>query len=125
MDLRGKNANITIKATKIPGARELLKGQPAPCEGLFIPIDNRLGVCCNGYTKKLPDGCKTTEFLEHVELNFTAYAFREENKLGATHGIKPSPSSEALQGMLQEQVRSIPWVGFLTPWSTKYKGGKK
>lgn len=125
MDCRGKNINIVIRATKIPGAKELLAGQPAPREGVFIPIDNKVGVCCNGYTKKLPDGGRTTEFLNDVEINLTAYAFREESQHGATHGIKPSLSGEMLAGMLQEQVRAIPWVGFLTPWSSKPKGGKK
>ena len=120
--MKGQNVNLTIKVTKIPGAKILAPGQPATTSGVFIPIDNKVGVCCDGYKKKLPDGGYTTEFLSDVELNLTAYAFREPTKTGCTHGLKPSVSSEMLQGMLEEQVRKIPWVGFLTPWSTK--GGK-
>lgn len=121
MDLKGKNVNLTIKVTKIPGSVELEAGQPAPSHGVFIPIDNRVGVCCDGYKRRLPDGGTTTAFLEDVELNLTGYAFTRENAGGSTHGLKPSVSSEMLSGMLESQVRSLPWVGFVTPWSAKRK----
>lgn len=124
MDIKDNNFNITIKATRIPGVVELNPGQPAPGVGIFIPIDNKVGVCCNGYRKRLPDCGYTEGFLNDVELNLTAYAFKEIGESGCTHGLKPSLSSEMLQGMLKEQVRSIPWVGFVTPWNKK-KGGKK
>ena len=113
------NMNITVKVTKIPGAVELSAGQPAPRRGVFIPIDNQAGVCVNGYRKKLPDGCYTTESLNDVELNLTAYAFQRENAGGSSHGLKPNISSEMLQRMLESQVRSLPWVGFVTPWNVK------
>lgn len=111
--------NITVKVTKIPGAMELITGQPAPRHGVFIPIDNQAGVCCNGYTKKLPDGGTTTGYLDDIELNLTAYAFQRENAGGSSHGLKPNISPEMLQRMLESQVRSLPWVGFVTPWNVK------
>lgn len=117
------NMNITIKVTKIPGAVELITGQPAPRHGVFIPIDNHAGVCCNGYKKRLPEGGYTTGFLEDVELNLTAYAFQRENAGGSSHGLKPNISPEMLSRMLESQVRSLPWVGFVTPWMPK-KGRK-
>lgn len=125
MDNKLVNLNLTIKVTKIPGAIELITGQPAPRHGVFIPIDNHAGVCCNGYNKKLPDGGTTTGFLEDVELNLTAYAFQRENAGGSTHGLKPNVSPEMLSKMLESQVRSLPWVGFVTPWNAKKKGGKR
>lgn len=115
--------NITIKVTKIPGALELQPGQPAPRHGVFIPIDNNAGVCVDGYAKKLPEGGETTEYLSGVELNLTAYAFQRENAGGSSHGLKPNISSKMLQHMLESQVRSLPWVGFVTPWMPK-KGRK-
>lgn len=115
--------NITVKVTRIPGAMELDAGQPAPRKGVFIPIDNQAGVCVNGYRKKLPDGGYTTEFLNDVELNLTAYAFQRENAGGSSHGLKPNISPEMLSRMLESQVRSLPWVGFVTPWMPK-KGRK-
>lgn len=114
-----KNVNIVIKATRIPGAKELMKGEPAPSEGIFIPIDNFAGVCINGYNKKRPDGLKAFQALEDVELHFTGYAFQRENPAGNTHGIKPCISSEMLEHMLESQVKKIPWVGFVTPWQDK------
>lgn len=114
-----ENMNITVKVTKIPGAMELQPGQPAPRHGVFIPIDNQAGVCCNGYKKKLPDGGYTTEFLNDIELNLTAYGFQRENAGGSSHGLKPNISPEMLQRMLESQVRSLPWVGFVTPWNVK------
>lgn len=119
------NMNITIKVTKIPGALELQPGQPAPRHGVFIPIDNNAGVCVDGYAKKLPEGGETTEYLSGVELNLTAYAFQRENAGGSSHGLKPNISSKMLQHMLESQVRSLPWVGFVTPWMPRKKGGKK
>lgn len=117
------NLNVTVKVTKIPGAVRLEQGQPAPRYGVFIPIDNASGVCVDGYKKKLPDGGYTTEFLADVELNLTAYAFQRENAGGSSHGLKPNISSEMLQRMLESQVRSLSWVGFVTPWMPK-KGRK-
>lgn len=114
-----ENMDITVKVTKIPGAMELITGQPAPRHGVFIPIDNQAGVCCNGYTKRLPDGGATTGYLDDIELNLTAYAFQRENAGGSSHGLKPNISPEMLQRMLESQVRSLPWVGFVTPWNVK------
>lgn len=119
-----ENMNITVKVTRIPGVMKLEQGQPAPRYGVFIPVDNNAGVCVDGYSKKLPDGGYTTEFLNDVELNLTAYAFQRENAGGSSHGLKPNISSEMLQHMLESQVRSLPWVGFVTPWNVK-KGRKQ
>lgn len=118
---KGKNYNLVIKGTRIPGAKQLVTGEPAPSMGLFIPIDNHAGVCIDGFKKKLPDGGYTTQYLEDIELHLTAYAFTKENPAGSTHGIKPSLSSEMIQSMLESQVRAIPWVGFATPWSANSK----
>lgn len=114
-----KNINIVIKGTRIPGAMELQAGDKVPSQGLFIPVDNYAGVCIDGYKKKLPNGCFTTQSLNDIELHFTGYAFQRENPAGNTHGIKPCISSEMLEHMLESQVRNIPWVGFITPWKDK------
>lgn len=119
------NMNITVKVTRIPGAVRLEPGQPAPRYGVFIPVDNKAGVCVDGYTKKLPDGGHTMEFLNDIELNLTAYAFQRDNAGGSTHGLKPNISQELLERMLESQVRSLPWVGFVTPWMARKKGGNR
>ena len=118
-DLKGKNVNIVVKMTRIPGAKELQKGDAAPCHGVFIPVDNKTGVCIDGFTRKMPDGGYTEQFLEVIELHINGYAFVKENAGGATHGLKPSLDPEIMGAMLENQKRSIPWIGFLTPWSAQ------
>ena len=120
-DTKGRNVNIVVKMTKIPGAKEVMHGDVITQDGVFIPIDNRTGVCINGFQRKMPDGGMTTVFLEDVELHLIGYAFTRENASGATHGLKPCLDLEIMGAMLEEQKRSIPWVGFLTPWSAQKK----
>ena len=55
-DLKGKNVNIVVKLTRMPGVKEVNKGDAVPQDGVFIPIDNKTGVCIDGFRKKLPDG---------------------------------------------------------------------
>lgn len=124
-DLKGKNVNIVVKLTRMPGVKEVNKGDAVPQDGVFIPIDNKTGVCIDGFRKKLPDGGFTTQYLDDVELHLTGYAFTRENAGGATHGLKPSVDPEIVGAMLDHQKRSIPWVGFLTPWSAGKKNDKK
>lgn len=99
-DLKGKNVNIVVKLTRMPGVKEVNKGDAVPQDGVFIPIDNKTGVCIDGFKKKLPDGGFTTQYLDDVD-------------------------PEIVGAMLDHQKRSIPWVGFLTPWSAGKKNDKK
>lgn len=125
-DLKGKNVNIVVKLTRMPGVKEVRQGDAVPQDGVFIPIDNKTGVCIDGFKKKQPDGGYSTQYLEDVELHLTGYAFARENAGGATHGIKPSVDPEIVGAMLEHQKRTIPWVGFITPWSaSKKKTDKK
>lgn len=123
--MEGKNFNIAVKATRIPGVKEMKAGDVAPCEGIFIPIDNRTGFCINGYKSKLPDGGVTTKYIEDVELNFTAYALRQPTVTGGTHGVKPTLSKEMLESMDERQVRTIPWCGYVTPWTMSLRKGAR
>lgn len=125
-DLKGRNVNIIIKPARIPGAREVKVGETINHEGVFIPIDNRTGVCIDSYIKKLPDGGTARVYLEDIELHIVGVAFTRDNVSGATHGLKPCVDPEVVGAMLEHQKRSIPWIGFLTPWSaSKKKTDKK
>lgn len=124
-EMNGKNFNIAIKVTKIPGVKEMRAGDVAPCEGVFIPIDNKTGFCINGYKSKQPDGCYTTKYLQDVELNLTAYALKEPTIVGGTHGVKPMLSQEMLEAMDERQVRTIPWCGYVTPWAMSLRKGAR
>lgn len=123
--MNGRNLNLTVKATRVPGVKEVKAGDVVGSDGIFIPIDNRTGFCVNGYRIKLPDGGVTWKYLDDVELNFAAYALRDPTPSGGTHGIKPSLSKEMLETMDERQVRSIPWCGYVTPWGMNLRNSGK
>lgn len=119
------NINITIDLTKIPGAREMdITRGNTTMRCVVLPIDNDMGVVCNGYEAKNPDGTYTTKFLSDVRLNLVGLAHREV-RYGMTHGIKPSFSIQYMEKMTEEQMRSMPWCGNVKPFAPEYIKNKK
>ena len=110
------NYNLRIALTKLKGAKVMeIQGKTCTKTCVVIPIDNEEGTVRDSYEGKI-DGMPTTKFLEDVQLNLTAFEFREK-KYGQTHGLKASFSKKRMESMSEEELRSMPFVGNMKPWS--------
>ncbi len=114
------NYNLTIALTKLKGAKVMeIQGKTCTKTCVVIPIDNEEGTVRDSYEGKI-DGLPTMKSLEDVQLNLTAFEFREK-KYGQTHGIKASFSKKRLERMSEEELRSMPFVGNMKPWAIAQK----
>ena len=110
------NYNLRIALTKLKGARVMnIQGKTCTKTCIVIPIDNEDGTVQDAYEGKL-DGQITWKPLDDVQLNLTAFEFREK-KFGQTHGIKASFSKKRLERMTEEELRSMPFIGNMKPWN--------
>lgn len=110
------NYNLRISLTKLKGAKVMeIQGKTCTKTCVVIPIDNEEGTVRDSYEGKI-DGMPTTKFLDDVQLNLTAFEFREK-KYGQTHGLKASFSRKRMESMSEEELRSMPFVGNMKPWS--------
>ena len=110
------NYNLRIALTKLKGAKVMeIQGKTCTKTCVVIPIDNEEGTVRDSYEGKI-DGMPTTKFLDDVQLNLTAFEFREK-KYGQTHGLKASFSRKRMESMSEEELRSMPFVGNMKPWS--------
>lgn len=110
------NFNIRIALTKIKGAKIMeIEGKSCKRTCVVIPIDNEVGTVQDSYEGKI-DGMPTTKPLEDVQLNLTAFQFREP-RYGNTHGIKCAFSKKKMERMKEEELRAMPFIGNLKPWS--------
>ena len=114
------NYNLTIALTKLKGAKVMeIQGKTCTKTCVVIPIDNEEGTVRDSYEGKI-DGLPTMKSLEDVQLNLTAFEFREK-KYGQTHGIKASFSKKRLERMSEGELRSMPFVGNMKPWAIAKK----
>lgn len=110
------NYNLRIALTKLKGARVMdIQGKTCTKTCIVIPIDNEDGTVQDAYEGKM-DGQITWKPLDDVQLNLTAFEFREK-KYGQTHGIKASFSKKRLESMTEEELRSMPFIGNMKPWA--------
>ena len=112
------NLNLSIELTKLPGAKVMnIQGERETRQCVVIPIDNKVGVVCDGYISKDPQtGLPTEKFFDSVRINLVGIQYRE-SKYGATHGLKAQYSTEHMQRMTEEQLRAAPWLGNVKPWA--------
>ena len=111
------NYNLRIALTKLKGAKVMeIEGRTCKKLCVVIPIDNEEGTVIDSYEGKI-DGLPTTRPLDDVQLNLTAFEFKEK-RFGQTHGIKASFSKERLKRMREEDLGNMPFVGNLKPWVT-------
>lgn len=110
------NYNLRIALTKLKGARVMdIQGKTCTKTCIVIPIDNEDGTVQDAYEGNL-DGQIAWKPLDDVQLNLTAFEFREK-KYGQTHGIKASFSKKRLERMTEEELRSMPFIGNMKPWA--------
>lgn len=118
------NLNITINLTQLPGAKVMdIKGKTCTKQCVVIPIDNKVGTVCDGYTGKGPDGQPTPKFFDDVKLNLVGIEYKAR-RYGATHGIKAQFSKEQQEQMTEEQMRDMPWLGNVKPWAVAGEAAK-
>jgi hypothetical protein len=111
------NYNLRIALTKLKGAKVMeIEGRTCKKLCVVIPIDNEEGTVVDSYEGRI-DGLPTTRPLDDVQLNLTAFEFKEK-RYGQTHGIKAAFSKERLKRMSEEELRNMPFVGNLKPWVT-------
>lgn len=111
------NYNIKIALTKLKGAKVMeIEGKTCKRLCVVIPIDNQEGTIVDSYESK-KDGLPTIKPLDDVQLNLTAFEFREK-KFGQTHGIKASFSKKRMESMAEDELRQMPFIGNLKPWAT-------
>ena len=112
------NLNLSIDLTKLPGAKVMeIQGERSTRQCVVLPIDNKVGIVCDGYIGKDPTtGLPAEKFFDHVRLNLVGIQYKEP-KYGATHGLKASYSTEYMQRMTEEQLRAAPWLGNVKPWA--------
>lgn len=112
------NYNLRIALTKLKGAKVMeIEGRTCTRLCVVIPIDNEEGTVQDSYEGKI-DGMPTTRFLEDVQLNLTAFEFKEK-KYGQTHGLKAAFSKKRMERMTEEELRSMPFVGNMKPWANQ------
>jgi hypothetical protein len=109
------NYNLKIMLTKLKGAKVMeIQGKTCTKTCVVIPIDNEEGTVKDSYESKI-NGIPTLKPLSDVQLNLTAFEFREK-KHGQTHGLKASFSRERMERMAEDELRAMPFVGNMKPW---------
>lgn len=110
------NYNLKIALTKLKGAKVMeIAGKTCTKLCVVIPIDNEEGTVIDSYEGKI-DGIPTMKPLDDVQLNLTAFEFREQ-KYGQTHGIKAAFSKKRMERMREDDLRAMPFVGNMKPWN--------
>lgn len=111
------NVNIVIELTKIAGVKVMdIQGKTCKKKCVVIPIDNKVGTVCDGYTAKDPEsGLPTTRFLNEVCMYLVGFEHRKK-KNNITHGLKPNFNPEYQEKMTEEQTYAVPWCGNIKPW---------
>ena len=111
------NLNLKIDLLKIRGAKKMdIQGKTTTKPCIVIPIDRLRGTVVDSYVDR--EG--VTRLLDGVYLNAVAYEMREPHN-GNTHIIKESLSKEALQKSSEEDLRAMPIIGNIRPWSLTVK----
>lgn len=112
------NFNIKIMLTKLKGAKVMeVEGKHSKRLCVVIPIDNEEGTVIDSYEGKI-DGLPTTKPLNDVQLHLSAFEFREK-RYGQSHGIKAAFSKKRMEQMTEDEIRSMPFVGNMMPWSVQ------
>ena len=114
------NYDIKIDLLKLKGARIMdIQGAREVRHCIVIPIDNEIGTIIDGYfAKDRATGMKTERSLNSCFLNLTAFELASgSNSYGQSHYIKPKLTREKMELLNQEQVKQIPFVGHLKPWT--------
>ena len=103
---------------KLDGAKvQDVQGKTQTRRCVCVPIDNRVGTVTDAYFTRGQDTGELREVkLKGVLLHLTAFELRVKDK-GQSHLIKPSFSRETYERMTDEQVRRVPWIGNVKPWS--------
>lgn len=110
------NFNLKIALDKLKGAKVMdIEGKTCTKRCIVIPIDNEEGTVIDAYESKI-DGLPTMKALYNVQLQLTAFEFREK-KFGQTHGIKAQFSKRRIEKMREEELRTMPFIGNMKPWS--------
>lgn len=110
------NFNLKIALDKLKGAKVMdIEGKTCTKRCIVIPIDNEEGTVIDAYESKI-DGLPTMKALDNVQLHLTAFEFREK-KFGQTHGIKAQFSKRRIEKMREEELRTMPFIGNMKPWS--------
>ena len=111
------NLNLKIDLLKINGAKKMaIQGKTTTKDCIVIPIDKIRGTVVDSYVDR--DG--VTRLLNGVYLNAVAYEMREPHN-GDTHLIKESLCKEVLQRCTEEDLRAMPIIGNVHPWSLPVK----
>ena len=113
------NYNIEIDLLKLKGARVAdAEGE----HGVFVPINNRIGT--------VSDAFQVTGQISHtmvwqkrqgVILKVTALGMASGDR-GQSHLIKPHISKDVFERLTEAQLKKMPWIGNMRPWTTG-KGG--
>lgn len=114
------NINIAIDLTKIPGARKMAitrGGKTMDC--VVLPIDNEMGVVCDAYEAKNPDGTTKMKPFSDVKLYLVGLAHKEI-RYGMTHGIKPAFGPKYMEKVTEDQMRNVPWCGNVKPFGAEH-----
>ena len=113
------NFNLNIMLTKLKGAKVMdIEGKTCTKRCVVIPIDNEDGTVVDSYEGKIDGVTPTTKFLNDVQLHLSAFEFKEK-RFGQSHGLKACFSKKRLESMSEEEIRSMPFVGHMKPWSSR------
>ena len=93
-----------------------IQGKTCKKTCVVIPIDNEQGTVQDCYEAKV-DGISTVKPLGDVQLNLTAFEFREK-KYGHTHGLKAAFSRSFIDKISEEELRQMPFIGNMKSWTT-------
>lgn len=111
------NYNLKLDALKLKGARVIDNPDGNGGRGVFIPINNKIGTVTDGYivTDK-KTGLPTEKASKSVYINLTVFELHQP-KYGQTHFLKPALNKSVMDGLTDEQLRLVPFVGNLKPWT--------
>ena len=110
------NYNIVLDLLKIRGAKVMdVKGRTETRRCVVLPIDNATGTVSDAYSRE-QDGERVEVRTKGVYLNLTAFELREKNR-GQSHLVKPAFAREVFERMTDEQLRQVPFIGNMKPWT--------
>ena len=108
------NYNIEIDLLKLKGARVAdAEGE----HGVFVPINNQIGTVSDAFqvwsqlTNRL-----IWQRRQGVILKVTALGMSSMDR-GQSHLIKPHISKEVFERLTEEQLKKMPWIGNIRPWT--------